>query len=135
VLSFLGITWWRLRYRDTLQCFVITKRPAAFLAKMAPQRICRHAGDTKDLVHHPPPDSECRLHTRLHLHPAHYPPHPVTLPELNRLKSSICQPDIRIQIPLFPAHTCSKIRRILSMISILIQICWLMIVSTRSVVW
>jgi hypothetical protein len=47
--------------KDTRQCFVITKRPAAFLAKMAPQRIRRHAGDANEQVHLPPPDAECGL--------------------------------------------------------------------------
>jgi hypothetical protein len=32
----------RLRYKDTRQCFVKTKHPAAFLAKMAPQSLRRH---------------------------------------------------------------------------------------------
>jgi len=33
MLSVLGITRWRLRYKDTRQCFVKTKHPAAFRAK------------------------------------------------------------------------------------------------------
>jgi len=104
VLSFLDIERWRLRYKDTWQCYVITKRPAAFLAKMAPQRICRHAGDAKEQVHLPSPDAECGLQRPLHLCPACHPAQPVTLPELNRLKLSICRPDIRIRKQLFPVR-------------------------------
>jgi hypothetical protein len=52
----------------------------------------------------PPPDPECRLQSRLHLLPTRDPPQPVTLLELNCLKSSICQPDIRIGIQLFPVR-------------------------------
>jgi len=107
VLSFLSITRWRLRYKDTRQCFVKTKSPAAFLAKMAPQRIRRHTGDAKDQVHLDPPDAECGLQSRLHICPACHPPHPpqpVTLPELNLLGSSICWPHIRIRIQLFPVR-------------------------------
>ena len=135
VLSFPGSKRWRLRYKDTRQCFVITKRPAAFLAKIAPQRICRHAGDAKKQVHLCLPDTECGLQSRLYLHPARHPPQLVTLPELKHQKSSICWPDIRIRIQMFPVQNFSKIMRISSTISILIQIWWLRMVSTRSVVW
>jgi len=138
VSSCLGITRWRLRYKDTQQCFVTTNCPAAFHAKMAPQRIRWHAGDTKEQVHLHPPDAECGLLSRLHLRPAHHPPHPpqpVTLPGLNLLKSSICQPDIRISIQLLPVGNFSKMMRIPSTIPILIQICLLMKVSTLFVAW
>jgi len=135
VLSFLGIKRWRLWYKDTRQCFVMTNRPAAFLAQMAPQKIRRHAGDAEEQVHLPLTNAECGLQSRLHLRLAHHPPQPVTLPELNRLKSSICRPDIRIRIQLFPVRNISKIMRIPSTIPILIQICWLMMVSALCVVW
>jgi len=138
VLCFLGITRWRLRYKDTCQCFVETKRPAAFLAKMAPQRIRRPGGDAKEQVHLHPPDSECRLQSRVPIRPARHPPHPpqaVTLLELNLVISSICRPDIRNRILLFPVGKFSMIMRIPSTIPILIQICWLMKVSTLSVAW
>jgi len=133
VLSILGIKRWRLRYQDTRQCFVITKRPAAFLGKMAPQRNCRHAGDAKEQVHLPPPDAECGLQSRLHLRPARHKPQPVTHAEPNCLKSSICRPGILIRRQLFRLRNCSKMMRIPSTIPILIQICWLMMVSTLSV--
>jgi len=136
VLSFLGITMWRLRYNDTWQCFVGTKRPAAFLGKMAPQRIRRHAGDAKEQVHLHPLDAECALQSRLHIRPARHlpqPPQPVTLPELNILKLSICRPDIHIRIQLFPVRKFSMMMRIPSTIPIFIQICWLMKVGTLSV--
>jgi len=138
VLSFRGITRWRLRYKDNRQCFVKTKRPGAFNAKMAPQRICRHAGDAKKLVHLHPPDAECGLQSRLNIRPARHTPHlpqQVTLPELNLLKSSIFRPDICIRIQLFPVQNLSKMMRIPSTILILIQISWLMKVSTLSVAW
>jgi len=138
VLSFLGITRWRLRYKDTWQCFVKTKHLAAFLAKMAPQRIRRRAWDPKEQVHLHAPDAECGLQSRLPICPARHPPHPpqpVTLPELNLLKSSICRPDIHIRIQLFHVHNCSTMMRIPSTIPMLIQICWLMKVSTLSVAW
>src|SRR5882757_4333957 len=51
-----------------------------------------------------------------------HPAQPLTPPGLNRLKSSICPPDIRIRIQLFPVRTCSKMMRIPSTIPILIQI-------------
>jgi len=133
-LSSLGTKRWRLWYKDTRQCFVKTKRPAAFLAKMAPQSIRRHAGDAKEQVHLHPTDAESRLQSRLHHCPARHPPQPVTLPEFNLLKSSICRPDIHIRIQLFPVRNLSMMR-IPSTIPILIQICWLMKVSTLSVVW
>jgi len=134
VLSFLGTKRWRLRYKDTRQCFVKTKRPAAFLAKMALQRIRRHAGHAKLQVHLHPPDAESGFHRRLYLRQARHPPQPVTLPELNLLKSSICRPDIHIRIQHLPGRNISKMMRIPSTIPILIQICWLMKVSTLAVV-
>jgi len=54
VLSFPGITRWRLRSKDTRQWFAIIKRTAAVLDKMAPQKIPRHAGGAKARVHHHP---------------------------------------------------------------------------------
>jgi hypothetical protein len=47
VLSFLAITRRKLRYKETPQCFDKTTLPAAFLVKMGPQRIDRHAADPK----------------------------------------------------------------------------------------
>jgi len=135
VLSFLGTERWRLRYKDTRQCFVITKRPAAFLAKIAEQRIRRHAGRAKEQVHLHPPDEESGFQSRLHLRQARHPPQPVTHPELNLLKSSISRLDIRIRIRLFPVRKIPKMMRIPNTIPISIQICWLMKLSTLSVVW
>jgi len=134
VLSFLGTKRWLLQYKDTRQCFVKTKHLAAFLAKMAPQRICRRSAGTKKLVHLHQTDAESRLQSRLHHCPARHPPQPVPLPEFNPLKSSICLPDIRIRIQLFPVRNFSMMR-IPRTIPILIQICWLMKVSSLSVVW
>jgi len=134
LLSFLGTKRWRLWYKDTRQCFVKTKRLAAFLAKMAPQWIRRHAGDAKEQVHLHPTNTESRLQSRLHHCPSHHLPQPVTLPEFNLLKLSICLPDIRIPMQLFRVRNFSMMRT-LSTITNLIQICWLMKVSTLSVVW
>jgi len=134
VLSFLGTKWWRLQYKDTRQCFVKTKCPAAFLDKTALHRIRRHAGDAKNQVHLHPTDAEIGLQSPLHHCPTCHPPQPVTLPEFNPLKSSICPPDIGIRIQLFPVWNFSMMRKP-STIPILIQICWLMKVSKLSVVW
>jgi len=133
-LSFLGAKKWRLRYKDTRQCFVKTECQAAFLAEMASQRIRRHAGDVKEQVHLHPTDAESGLQSRLHHCPARHLPQLVTLPEFNLLKSSICPPDISIQMQLFTVWNFSMMR-IPSKIPILIQICWLMKVSTLSLVW
>jgi hypothetical protein len=38
-----------------------TKRPAAFLPKIVPQKIRRHAGEAKEQVHLPVPDAESGL--------------------------------------------------------------------------
>jgi len=104
VLSFLGTTRWRPRYKDIRHWFVKTKCLAAFLAKMAPQGIRRHSGDTKEQVHLHPIDAESKLRSRLHHCPACHPPQLVRLPEFNHLKSSICPPDIRIRKQLFPVR-------------------------------
>jgi len=135
VLSFLGINRWWLQYKDTQQCFVKTKRLAAFLAKMAPPWIRRHAGEAMEHVYLHPSNAETGLQSWLHLCPASHPPQPVTLPELNLLISSHCRPDIRICIQLFPVRNFSMMMKIPSTIPILIQISWLMKVSTLSVVW
>jgi len=86
VLSFLGTKRWRLRYKDTRQCFVKTKRPAAFQAKMAPQRIGRDAGDAKEQVHLHPTDAESGLQSGLCHCPARHPPQQLTLLKFNLLK-------------------------------------------------
>jgi len=99
------------------------QRPAASLAKMALQRIRRHAGHAKEHVHLHPADAESRFQSQLHLCQARHPPQPVTLPELNLLKSSMCRADIRIRIQLFPGRKISKMMRIPSTIPIFIQIC------------
>jgi len=134
VLSFPGTKRWRLRYKDTRQCFVKTKRPAAFHAKMAPQRIRRHAGDAKEQVHLHPTNAESGLQSRLRHCPARHLPQLVSLLKFNFLKSSICPLDIHIRIQHFPVRNFSMMRKP-STIPILIQICWLMKVSTLSVVW
>jgi len=98
VLSFLRPKRWRLRYTDTWQCSVKTKRPAAFPAKMAPHRIRRHNGDAKEQVHLHPTDAESGLQRPLQHCRAHHPPQPITFPAFNVLKSTICLPDMRIGI-------------------------------------
>jgi hypothetical protein len=90
-------------------------------SEMALQRICRHTGDATEQVHLPPPDAECGLRSRLHLRPARHLPQPLTLPELNNLKSSIFRLDIRIRIQLFPVRNFSMMMRIPSTMTILIQ--------------
>jgi len=102
---------------------------------MAPERICRQAGDAKKQVNLPPPDAACGLKDRLHICPACHPPQPETTPDINPLTSSICQPDICMRIQLFPVGNILHMMTIPSTILILIQICWLMMVSTLSVVW
>jgi hypothetical protein len=87
------------------------------------QRIRRHAGAPEEQVHLLLPDAECGLQGQLHLPPACHPHQPVTLPDLNRLKSSLCPPDIRLRLQLFLGRNFSKMMRILSTIPILIQIC------------
>ena len=124
-----------LRYNNTRQCFIKTKRLAAFLAKLAPQSVCRNAGDSKDQVHLHPTNTESRHQSRLHPCPARHPPQPVNLAEHNIRKSSICWPNIPIHIQLFPRRKLVMMMRIPSTTPILIQICWLMKVSTQSVVW
>jgi len=118
VLSFLGIISWRLRYKDTLQCFVKTKWWAAFLSKMAPKRIHKHTGDAKHPVHLQPTGRDSALHSRLYYCPAWHPLTPVTLADFNHLKSSICQQDIHIHIQLFPWPNVSMILRILCTMAI-----------------
>jgi len=86
VLSSLGTRWWRLRYKDTRQWFIKTKRPAAFHAKIAQQRIRRHAGDAKELVHLHPTDAESGLESWLRHYPARHPPQQLTLVKFNLLK-------------------------------------------------
>jgi hypothetical protein len=102
---------------------------------MAPQSLRRHGWDPKEQVHLSPREAEFGLQSRPQLHPAHHPPQLVTLLEFNCLKSSICRPDIRIRIEPFPVGIFSHMMRIPSTIPILIQICWLITVSTLSVVW
>jgi len=134
VLSFLGTKRWRLRYKGPWQCFIKTKCLAAILAKMALQRIRRHAGDAKEQVHLHPTDAESRLQSRLHHCQSRHPPQPVTLPEFNLCKSSFYPPDLGVRIQLFPEGNFFMMRKP-STIPILILICWLMKVSTPSVVW
>jgi len=63
------------------------------------------------------------------------PPQPVTHLELNILKSSICRVHKRVRIQPFRLRNISQMIRIPSMIQILIQLCWLMNVSTLSFAW
>jgi len=95
-LSLLGTKWSGLQYKDTRQCFVKSKHPAAFLANIAPLRIHRDAGDAKEQVHLHPTDAESRLPIRLHHCPACHPPQQVPPPDFNVRKSSICPQDIGI---------------------------------------
>jgi len=69
--------------------------------QMALQRIHRHAGGAKGQVYVHPTNADSRLQSQRHYCPQHHPPQPVTLPELNVSKSSICRPDMCIQIHLF----------------------------------
>jgi len=133
VLSFLGTNRWRLRYKESRQCFFKAKRPAAFRARMAPQRIRRHVGEAMEDVHLYPTDAQSGLQCGLHSFPACHTPQTVTLLEFELLKSSIWLPDIRIQIQLFRVRNFSMIT-IPSTILISIQIFWLMKVTTLSVV-
>ena len=91
--------------------------------QMAPQRICRQTGHTMEQVQLHPPDTASAFQSRLHLRQALHPPQPVAFPERNLLKSSICWPDIRIRIQLFPVRNFLKMMRIPRTIPILIQIC------------
>jgi len=115
---------------------------------MAPQRIRRHAGDAQEQVHLYRNNADSRLQSwrhnwpECHLCPECHGHHPVTLPELNVPKSSICWPDICMHIPVHPPLNFLHLMhmpRIASMIQILIQICWLMmehpLVCTLSAVW
>jgi len=135
VLSFLGLKSWRLRYQETRQCFVKTRRPAAFLPTMAPQRICRHPGEAKEQLHIHLTNAESWLQCRLYLYQECHPLQLVTLPEFKNLPSSIGQSDIHIFIQFFPTQNVSMMMRILSKVPIFILTCWLMKVSTLSVVW
>jgi len=129
VLSYLGITRWRLQYEDPWLCFSKTTWADSILAKMAPYRIRRHDGDTNDPAHLHPTDADIRLQNRCHLCPRCHPHKLVTIPLCNIPKSSICRPDMRIHIYLFPVLDFLLLKhlpRIASMIQILIQICWLM---------
>jgi len=62
----------------------------------------------EEQVHLHPPDADSGFQSRLHLRQAPHMPQPVTLPELNMLRSSIYRPDIRICIHLVPAQTTLK---------------------------
>ena len=73
VLGFLGMKRWRLRCNDTRGCFVKTTRPAAFLAEMAPPRICRHTGEAKEQVHLNLTDADSRLQSPRNLGPSRPP--------------------------------------------------------------
>jgi len=138
VLSLRGIKRWRLRWKDTRLCFINTTHPDAFLAKIAPRRICRQAGDATEQVHLHPPYAD----SWWHLCPAPHLPQWVTIPELKVPKWSICWPDMRIHIHLVPVQNfpiLMHLPRIASTIQILIQIRWLMeehpLVCTLSIVW
>jgi len=141
-VEFLGIKRWRLRLRDTWLCFVKTTSQNDFLAKMPPQTIHKHAGDAKEQVHLCATNADGRLQSRRHLCPERHPPQLVTLPERNASEFSICQPDMRIHIHLFPVLNyllSMYLPRIASTIQISIQICCMMkehpLVSTLSAVW
>ena len=132
----------RLRWNDTWLWFMEIKPTAAFVAKMAQQRICRHTGGAKAWVHLDPSDSDSRHMTRRHIHPKCHLCHPVTLRELTLPKSKVYHPDMYIHILHFPALNFSIVMhmpRIASTIQIIFQICWLLqehpLVSTLSAVW
>jgi len=147
VLSFWGITRWRLRYRKT-PGYALSKPHAQMpsLPTWHHKNIRWHAGDAMVQVHLHPTDADSRLLSRLqswvHLCRKHQPPQPVTLPQHNISKSPICRPDMCIDIYLFPVlndSTLIHLPRIASTIQILIQICCLMkehpLVITLSAVW
>jgi hypothetical protein len=150
VISFLGIKKWRLRQKDPWQCLVKTTLPDTSLRTMAPPTFLTHTGDAKQQVHLRPTNANSRLLSRLwsrfdsrcHLCSEHHPPQPVTLPEVNVSKSSICFPNMRIYIHLFPVLKplpSIHLPRIPSTIQTLSQICCLMnkhpLGSILSVVW
>jgi hypothetical protein len=141
-LSILGITGWGQQWKFTRLYFIKITRPDAILAKIAPETICRHAGDTKELVHLHGTNTDSRLHSQCILYTKWSPPPLVTIPEFNYPTSSICQLVIPFHIHLIPELNFSilmHLPRIASTGQILIQMPWLMkehrLVSTPSVVW
>jgi hypothetical protein len=135
LLIWMGIMRWRLRYNNSRQGFVNTKCVVAFVTKMAPQTIRRHAGDRKEQVHLHLHNAESGLPSRLHYVPECLLLQPLPPTDITFLKLSTCRPDIRIHIPFFHVRKFSTMLRTLITIPILIQICWLMTVSTLSGGW
>ena len=84
VFYFPDITRWRLRLKDTRQWFVKIKQTAAFLAKMAQQRIHRHAGGTKARVH--------LHHNKRHIGLEHHLRYLLTVRELKAPKQKVLPP-------------------------------------------
>jgi len=120
---------WRLRWKDTWLCHGKIRRTAAFLAKMAQNRIPRHTGDTKAWVHLHQSVSDSWHQNRCHIHLKCHFFHLVTLRQITYPKSKVCHPDICIYILLFPVlnvQILMHMPKIASVIKILIQICWLM---------
>ena len=142
VFSFLAIQRWRLRYKDTQLCLAKTRRPDAFLAKMALQRIHRHTGEAQVQVHLQSTDIHNRLQSRRHLCQPCHPPQLATILEHNVPTWSISRLDILNDIHLIPVLNfpiLMHLPRVARIIQILIQIRWLMkehsLVSMLSVVW
>jgi len=134
VLCFPGITRGTGQCKDIQQWFVTIKRTAAFLGKIAQQRIHRHAGGAKAQVH--------LHHNGRHLGPQCYLRHLMTVRELDGPKQKVCHPDMLIYIHRFPALDVSiliHLPRIAWAFKILFHICWLMKVhrqvSTLSAAW
>jgi len=141
-LGFLGINIWRLRSKDTRLCFGNTNQMAAFIVKMAQHLIPRHVGSAQVWLHLHQTDSDSRHQNWLHIRPECHLCHPATLWEPMLSTSKVCYPVICIYMLLFPALNFAilmNIPRIVSVIKILIQICWLMkahpLVCTLSALW
>jgi len=103
VLCFVGIKWWRLRWKDTWLWFVRTTKMALFLARIAQQGIPRHAGGAKVRVLLNQPDWDIGHQIRRHLRPERHLRHLVPLRAPKDFKTTICQPQMRIHVFPFPS--------------------------------
>jgi len=72
---------------------------------MALQKICTHNGNANEHVHLNPTETDSRLENRRHLYVVRHPPQPLSIQELNVVKWSNCQRNMRIHIHLFPTLT------------------------------
>ena len=133
-LSVIGIELWSRWRKYTWQWFMKIRLKAAFLAKMAQQRIRTHTRGETEQVHLF--QTLRHLSTERHLHRL------ATMQELDFPKSKVCHPDMFIYILLLPMLNSLNLRhmtRITCAIKIVFQICWLMeehpLVSTVSAAW